>query len=75
VSEKSLVELRVGLSGRIVRLETHDETLLRKLTALGLAPGEELTLLQKIPSYIIKVGYTEVALDRETAVSIILSCD
>lgn len=46
------------------RATDHDRS---KLMALGLIPGAELLLLQRFPSYVVQVGYTQLALDRETA--------
>jgi Fe2+ transport system protein FeoA len=38
-----------------------------KLTVFGLVPGAELTLLQRHPSFVIRVGETELGLDAEIA--------
>ena len=61
-----------GDSGTVAALKTQDEAIVRKLMALGISPGIGITLEQKFPSYIIKVGRTRAALDRETAASIYL---
>ena len=37
------------------------------LTVFGLTPGTEFTLLQRHPSYVIRVGETELGLDEEIA--------
>ncbi|MBD2184398.1 FeoA family protein [Aerosakkonema funiforme] len=67
-----LLTVKNGHSGTIAALKTQDEATIRKLMALGVMPGITLTLEQKFPSYIIKVGRTRAALDRETAASIYL---
>ena len=38
-----------------------------RLTLLGVEPGASITLYKKIPSFVIKVDETEVALDQEVA--------
>ena len=38
-----------------------------RLTLLGVEPGAEIKLNQKIPSFVVKVDQTEVALDRDVA--------
>jgi DtxR family Mn-dependent transcriptional regulator/ferrous iron transport protein A len=38
-----------------------------KLMALGVTPGASIRLLQRFPSYVIAIGYTQLALDKETA--------
>jgi ferrous iron transport protein A len=40
------------------------------LTVFGLTPGTVITLLQRSPSYVIRVGETELGLDREIAAGI-----
>lgn len=35
--------------------------------ALGVMPGATINLMQRFPSYVISVGYTQLAMDRETA--------
>lgn len=43
---------------------THERS---KLMALGIVPGVDLRLIQKFPSYVVTVGFTQLALDKETA--------
>ena len=38
-----------------------------RLTLSGVEPGAEIKLYQKLPSYVIKVDETEVALDKDVA--------
>jgi ferrous iron transport protein A len=62
-----LSSLKTGKIGTVASLKTEDEATLRKLMAMGIMPGIPITLEQRFPSYIIKVGRTRTALDRETA--------
>ena len=37
------------------------------LTVFGMIPGSEMTLLQRHPSYVVRIGETELGLDAEIA--------
>lgn len=63
----ALSSVKNGKTGTVAILNTKDEALLRKLMAMGVSPGISLTLEQRFPSYIIKMGRTRAALDQETA--------
>ena len=41
--------------------------------ALGVLPGATVKLLQRFPSYVIQLGYTQLALDKETASTILVT--
>jgi ferrous iron transport protein A len=66
----ALSTVKNGESGTIADLRTKDEAIIRKLMAMGVIPGRPITLEQSFPSYIIKVGRTRAAIDREIAQSI-----
>ena len=68
----SLADLRVKDRGEIVRISSRSRTRLARLGAYGVAPGAVLTLLQKRPAFVIRVGETELALDHEVARDILL---
>ncbi|HAX85150.1 MAG TPA: ferrous iron transport protein A [Cyanobacteria bacterium UBA11370] len=68
-----LSDVTIGTAGTVAALKTEDETMLRRLTAMGVSPGISITLEQQFPSYIIKVGRTRAALDRETAKTIYIT--
>jgi Fe2+ transport system protein FeoA len=42
------------------------------LTVFGLTPGTEITLLQRHPSFVLRVGETEVGLDKQIARQILV---
>ncbi len=46
------------------KLSAHERS---KLMALGLMPGADVHVIQRFPSYVVAVGYTQLALDKETA--------
>jgi Fe2+ transport system protein FeoA len=62
-----LKELEANERGTIAYLATEDEGRLRKLMAMGAMPGLKITMIQKFPSYVFKVGETQFAIDEEMA--------
>lgn len=62
-----LSELGEGARAVISCLEAPGDRAGRKLAALGMLPGEDVVLEQTFPAYVVRVGYTELALDRELA--------
>jgi Fe2+ transport system protein FeoA len=59
--------MRSGERGELLQLTCMSDTRRNTLTVFGLTPGTELTLIQRTPSYVIRVGETELGLDREIA--------
>jgi len=39
----------------------------RKFLAFGILPGTRIMVTQRFPAFVISVGHTEVAMDREAA--------
>ena len=68
----AIVKLRAGKKVRVVRLLPADEVQLRKLIAFGILPGMEIEILQTYPTYVLRVGYTQIALDYEIAKNIMV---
>jgi Fe2+ transport system protein FeoA len=71
----SLVVLKAGERARLLDLDCLSPTRRNTLTVFGLIPGTEITLLQRSPSYVIRVGETELGLDREIAEGIYVRRD
>lgn len=69
----ALIELTKGDKMRVLRLLPVSEKELRKLIVFGILPGREIEVLQRYPIYVVKVGYTQVALDDEIAKNIIVT--
>ncbi|MBI4124483.1 MAG: metal-dependent transcriptional regulator, partial [Deltaproteobacteria bacterium] len=65
----------VGENYRIVFMAPKYHELLERLAGLGVSPGAELHLTQKHPSFVMKVGETEVALDQEITEGIYVVCN
>ncbi len=63
----SLDTLSPGEKGKIAYIVTSDHPYLHKLLSLGIVPGTEVVLHQCSPSYVIRVGETQIALDSTVA--------
>ena len=63
----SLADLRPGQRGVIAYLHSQRRDFVQRLLALGAVPGTPLQVLQQTPSYVVQLGNTQIALDRETA--------
>ncbi|MBJ6723136.1 metal-dependent transcriptional regulator [Geomesophilobacter sediminis] len=62
-----LTELKSGDEGDIAYILTEDGKKMQKLMAMGVLPGNRITLLQAFPSYIFRVGFSEFAIDSAMA--------
>jgi DtxR family Mn-dependent transcriptional regulator len=60
-----LSDASLGTSVRIVFITPKSRKRLEKLSALGIVPGSRLRLLQRNPSYVVQIGQTTVAVDRD----------
>lgn len=63
----ALTELKSGQGGEIAYIQTGDSKKMQKLMAMGVLPGNKITLVQSFPSYIFRVGYSEFAIDTNLA--------
>jgi Fe2+ transport system protein FeoA len=62
-----LSALQAGQSGTITSVETSSTSRLERLSVLGLVSGARVTLEQKRPTFVLRVGFTELSLERELA--------
>jgi DtxR family Mn-dependent transcriptional regulator len=60
-----LGELKSGESGRITYISTSDHHRLDRLTSLGLFPGRVVRVHQREPLFVVLLGETQLALDKE----------
>jgi Fe2+ transport system protein FeoA len=67
----TLAELPPGSFGVVERIEG-DPALQARLTAQGLAPGVAVHVLQRLPTWVIEVGETTIALEGRVAEGIVL---
>jgi Fe2+ transport system protein FeoA len=62
-----LDSLASGEKAELLELSCMSGSRRNTLTVFGLTPGTVVTLLQRSPSFVIRVGETELGLDREIA--------
>lgn len=60
-----LSDASLGAPVRIVFITPKSRKRLEKLSALGIVPGSRLRLLQRNPSFVLQIGQTTVAVDRD----------
>jgi DtxR family Mn-dependent transcriptional regulator len=60
-----LTEASLGATVRIVFITPRSKKRLEKLSALGIVPGSLVRLLQRNPSFVVEIGQTTVAVDRD----------
>lgn len=65
-----LTELEVNKKGKVAYLHTGNRDILQKVIAMGVLPKAEIMLIQKFPSYVIQVGKSQFAIDKEMASNI-----
>lgn len=60
-----LSDAGIGDTARIVFITPKSRKRLEKLSALGIVPGSRLRLVQRTPSFVLQIGETTVAVDRD----------
>ena len=68
---KRLSDLMPRQSGVVVRIATRQAARLDRLSALGVVPGSVVTLQQRMPAFILRVGETELTVDENIAQEIL----
>jgi DtxR family Mn-dependent transcriptional regulator len=63
-------DLRQGEEGAIAYVQTGDSDKLKKLMAMGILPGEPVTLERRFPSFVFSVGRSRYAVDEGMAAAI-----
>jgi DtxR family Mn-dependent transcriptional regulator len=67
-----LSDFEVGSRGRIVFIIPSEAARLGRLSSVGIAPGSTIKLLQKMPSCVIKIDETTIAVDPDIAREILV---
>ncbi|MFZ8850488.1 metal-dependent transcriptional regulator [Fervidibacter sp.] len=62
-----LSEMQPNETGRIAYIQTKDTTVMQKLMAMGILPGEPIRLIRRSPSFVFEVHHTQYAVDSEIA--------
>jgi len=66
-----LCDLAPGQSGEVVTIATQQAARLDRLSALGVVPGSIVTLEQRTPEFVLRVGETELTIDESIAQEIL----
>ncbi len=67
-----LSDFEVGLEGRIVFIIPKETARIGRLSSVGVVPGSTIRLLQKMPSCVIQIDETTIALDPDIAKEILV---
>lgn len=70
VQYSSLDYLGTKTQGTIAAIRNKDDKVVKKLLAMGVHTGMQITLEQRFPSFVIRVGRTRIAIDKDIANSI-----
>ncbi len=70
----TVATMRPGERGTVLRLETGgvDAAQARKLMALGVLPGCQVELDRRSPAFVLRLGYTRLAIDEALARSVVV---
>ncbi|MEC4686227.1 MAG: metal-dependent transcriptional regulator [Nitrospirota bacterium] len=68
----SLADVKRGVKGRVAYLHTRDNKKLQKLMTMGILPGVTIEVMQTFPSYVFRLGHTQIAVDKEMATDIFM---
>jgi DtxR family Mn-dependent transcriptional regulator/ferrous iron transport protein A len=66
----SITALKPGDKVKVFALNAINKQYFRKLAVFGMLPGTEVEVLQVKPVYVLRIGHTDLAIDREIAQSI-----
>jgi Fe2+ transport system protein FeoA len=65
-----LTALSIREKGRIVYLQTKGRKEMQKLMSIGMLPGMGIVVSQKFPSYVVTLGQSQFAIDKELAAAV-----
>ncbi len=67
-----LSELWPGQSATVISIESQNAARLERLSIYGIVPGCQLTLQQRRPTFVARVGFTDLSFEREVADEIVI---
>lgn len=67
-----LSDFEIGSKGRIIFIIPSEAARLGRLSSIGIAPGSIIKLIQRVPSYVIQIEETTIAIDPEIAKDILV---
>lgn len=63
----NLHEYKINQELIIVDLITKDDDKIKKLLSLGVIPGKKIRIIQKKPTYLVKINYSLLTFDNDLA--------
>jgi Fe2+ transport system protein FeoA len=66
------MELEPGQPGKVTAIESQNHTRVERLNVLGLIPTAWITLEQKRSTFVVRVGFTELSVEREITQQILV---
>ncbi len=70
VTGSSLILLREGEQGIVTFCKNQDEIIFKKLVSMEVMLGTIITLEERLPSFVIKIGNTRWQIDKEVTCAI-----
>ncbi len=67
-----LSELWPGQSATVISIESQNASRVERLSIYGVVPGCQLTLQQRRPTFVARVGFTDLSFEREVADEILI---
>ncbi len=67
-----LSDLHPGQSAMVMAIKSNNPKRMERLSIFGVTPGCEITLVQRQPAYVLRVGFTELSCEREIADEILV---
>jgi DtxR family Mn-dependent transcriptional regulator len=65
-----LSELGKNKKAEVSYLQTQNRNALQKIIAMGMLPKTKVSLIQKFPSYVLQIGKSQFAIDKELAANV-----
>ena len=62
-----LTDLAKNKDATVAYIQTREKTALQKMIAMGILPNVKIRVLQKFPSYVLQMGKSQFAVDKELA--------
>ncbi len=69
---RPLSRMQPGQCGRVVTIQSDNHSRVERLNILGLTADAHIILEQKRPTYVLRVGFTELSVEREIAENILV---
>lgn len=60
-------QMRPGDKGKVVYITTKFHQRLDRISSIGILPGEKMTVIQKMPTFVVQIGESQIAFDNNIA--------